>query len=327
MTKAISEVLNQVHSVLLQKNYSTSTIQCYSDWIYRFFFFKNIKSCEQIEKRDINDFLTFIKNNKTMAESSKKIAASALKFLCKEILKMPFKNTILLYSPCNKQKPLVLKKEEIKRLLSTLSGEKWLILCMMYGCGLSCNECLSLRVKDINFDTKRIKIYDENHPRFTLFPETLYNPIINQINKVEISFHENISIDKYAGVFKPNGLYDNKYLTSNEFKEHFLFPSKKLRHHSRSGKLVQYSISESLVHKTLKKALRLAGISKKICCTTFRHSFATHLIEDGYDIHLIQKLMGHKNIQSTLIYKDIAKQDAICLRSPLDNLFEPLKNN
>lgn len=322
MTETISEILNQVHSVLIQKKYSANTIHCYSDWIYRFFFYSNMKNCQQIEKKDIINFLTFIKQNKDMAESSKKIAANAIKFLCKEILKIPFENSILIYSLEYKHKPVILEKNEIKRLLSTVLGEKRLVVCMMYGCGLSCSECLLLRVKDLDFRNKKIKIQNRNQFRYTLFPKSLHNPIINQLNKVEILFQENNNSDKYAGVLKLNGFSDDTEETTNEFKEHFLFPSRKLRCDLSTGQFIQYPISESLIHKTIRKMQRLSGMTKNFSSLSFRHSFAAHLIEDGYDIHLIQKLLGHRNVQSTMMYKNIAVQDAINIRSPLDDLFE-----
>lgn len=327
MTEAVSEILDEVHSALLKKKYSASTINCYSDWIYRFLFFKNIKNCQQICKKDITDFLTFVKNNNCMAESSKNIAASALIFLSKEILGISFKNTILLHSHFNKEKPHILERDEIKKLLSTISGEKWLIFCIMYGCGVSCSECLSLRVENIDFKTKKIKIHNNNHSRTTLFPKSLHTPLINQINKVSIIFQENINIPKYAGAMKTDETRYTEGQATTEFKEHFLFPSKKLRLNSHSGMLTQYPLSESLVHKSLKDMIKSSGICNNVCCTTFRHSFATHLVEDGYDIHHIQKLMGHKNIQSTMIYKDLANQNAINIRSPLDSLLGTTKPN
>lgn len=205
-------------------------------------------------------------------------------------------------------------------MLSTLTGDKWLMIAIMYGCGLTGFECLHLRIKNIDFKLHSIHIENGNYTRKTLLPFSLKNPLQLQIEKIKLVYQENIYLENYAGVIIPNSPQFEKPQTSRLLQEHFLFPSKNIRINKKTGLCIQYPKSESYLNKTIKVLTQKTSTKQNVSCSCFRHSFATHLIEEGCDIHLVQKLLGHKNLQSTMIYKELANQKLNKIISPLDNL-------
>lgn len=313
-----SELLKNARKIINEKQYSVNTEKCYLDWIYRFLYFHDTINPENFSKREIQEFICFLKEERILAASTINQAINAIKFLYRHVLNMTVDENFNTYSEHSKHNPIILSREEIQNILKYLNGDKWLMTCLMYGCGISISECIQMRIKDIDFIGNKIITGEQLNSRKTILPDSLRNPLLLQIQKVGILLKEHLNSLNYEGVFLPAPIKVNNKCTSKELKWHFLFPSPKLRLLKTKGTYIQYPLSESYLQKAIKEALIKTNISKKICCHTFRHSFAVHLLEDGYDIHIIQRLLGHKHSHSTMIYKEIANADIRNIKSPLN---------
>ncbi len=243
-------------------------------------------------------------------------------FLYKEVLKTPVGVISFKYSKVGNRVPVVLSRNEVKRVLAELKSEAGLMANILYGCGVRLIECLELRIKDVDFELNEIIVRDEkgNNDRSTVFPVLLKEPIQLQISKVKLIFKENLSIKNFHGASIPEAL-ERKYPNiPKEIGWQYVFPAKKPGIDPRSGKLKQHHRHESFLQKAVKTALRKAEIIKNASCHTFRHSFATHLLEDGYDIRTVQELLGHKDVRTTMRYIHVLNRNKFNVRSPLDNL-------
>lgn len=316
------ELLEIARKTIIENNYSVNTEKSYLDWIYRFLYFHENSDIDKFSKKEIQEFICFLKEERNLANTTINQAINAIKFLYQKVLNITVDKNLNTYSNCPKQTPIILSREEIENILSFLNGDKWLMTCLMYGCGMSISECLQVRIKDIGFNEKKITVGEINHSRKTILPDSLIKHIKLQIKKVELLHNEHIQSKGYEGVFLPNSIKLNNKCTSKELKWHFLFPSTNLRLIKSTNKTVQYPFSESYLQKAIKEAIIGSRITKRICCHTFRHSFAVHLLEDGYDIHIIQKLLGHKNTHSTMVYKEIAHLDITNIKSPINAILE-----
>ncbi|NQU34889.1 MAG: tyrosine-type recombinase/integrase [Bacteroidetes bacterium] len=321
MNRNTSSILNRVQSKLKQKKYSNNTLKCYSDWIYRFLFYYESEYLQKYGEKEVNHFLKFLEKECYMSLSTINQALNAILFLYKNVLEIPVDDFSFKIKHI-KQKPVILKRDEIKKILAALSGEKWLMTGLMYGCGLSVSECIRIRLKNIDFENSVIHVDNGTYCRPTLLPKSLQVPLKNQVNKVKTIFNENILSENYIGVVVSYLDYSRELQTTIKFEDHFLFPSRNLRLDKRDGKLIQFCLSNSYLQKTIKDVLKNLSLHKNISCQSFRHSFATHLIEVGYDIHVIHELLGHKNVQSTMRYKDFAERDCTKIVSPIDNLLD-----
>ena len=317
-----SQLFNCAREKLRNYDYSPQTQKSYTDWIYRFLFFYNNYAPECFGEQEIVEFITFLEKDRNLATSTKNQALTAIHFFYREVLKIPYANSKFNYSNIGHQEPTVLTHEEIRKILSRLRGEKWVMTSLLYGCGLTLTECLQMRVRNINFNLQKIVVNDRTgkNLRETLLPQSLFRPLKRQIEKVRILYEENNAYQNFEGALLPGSTKNKELKTSKEFNWQFLFPSKTPRLHKKSGKVLQFPLSESYLQKAIKEVLYYCGIDKAACCHSFRHSFATHLLEFGYDIHLIQELLGHKNLQSTMVYKNLAKPNKEKVISPLDRL-------
>ena len=247
---------------------------------------------------------------------------NALVFLYKEVLKILLKNFSFKYSKVGKRVPVVLSRNEVKKVLTELKGESWLMASLLYGCGLRLIECMELRIKDVDFDLNEIVVRDRkgNNDRRTVFPVLLQEHIKLIINNTKIKLKNNLLIKGFHGVSMPEAL-ERKYPNAlKEFGWQYIFPAKKLGRDPRSGNLKQHNRNESFLQKAVKTAVLKAEITKNASCHTFRHSFATHLLEDGYDIRTVQELLGHKDVRTTMRYTHVLNRNKFNVRSPLDNL-------
>ena len=321
-------LLDCVREKLRLCGYSAKTKKCYTDWIYRFLFFYDKCDLKCFGEQEIIDFIAFLEMDRNVAPNTKNQAVTAIHFLYREVLNIPVHSSPSKYSNTGTQAPVVLTREEIKKALSCLRGDKKLMVSLLYGCGLCLSECLQMRIRHVDFSNRKIFVGVGNVCiyRETIFPKSLIHPLKLQVEKVRILFEENNAFNNFKGVLLPISQRDEEPKTSKEFSWQYLLPSRTPRHYKTSDKLIQHPMSESFLQKTIKEVLRKCGIHKAACCHSFRHSFATHLLEDGYDIHLVQELLGHKHLQSTLVYKNLAKKNSHNIISPLDRLID-IENN
>jgi integron integrase len=215
--------------------------------------------------------------------------------------------------------PIVFTKEEVRQVLSRLDGTKWLMASLLYGAGLRLMECLRLRVMDIDFEVNQIMVRDGKggKDRITMLPSSLKEPLKQHLSRVE-ALHEQDLREGYGRVYLPNAL-ERKYRNANrEWAWQYVFPSGKRSIDPRTGREQRHHVKESVLQQAVKSAIRAAGIKKAGSCHSLRHSFATHLLADGYDIRTIQELLGHKDLRTTMIYTHVLNKGGKGVKSPLD---------
>jgi integron integrase len=316
------KLFDQIRDVLRYKHYSRRTEQSYIHWIRRFILFHNKRHPSELGKREIVAFLTHLAVNRKVSPSTQNIALSAILFLYKHVLEieLPWLDGFE-RAKRSKHIPVVFTRNEIKNLFSQFDGTYWLIFSLMYGSGLRLMECLRLRVKDIDFHYKQIIVRDGkgNKDRVTVLPAPLIEPLQTHLAKVKVRHERDIEIG-YGKANLPFAL-QRKYPNANkEFHWQFVFPSSTISKDPRSEFVGRHHVHSSAVQKEIKQAIRRAHIVKPASTHTLRHSFATHLLEDGYDIRTVQELMGHKDVKTTQIYTHVLQKGGAAVRSPLERI-------
>jgi integron integrase len=314
------KLLDRVRDAIRTKHYSIRTEEAYVNWIKRFILFHDKRHPQEMEATEIEEFLTHLAVDKKVAASTQNQALSAILFLYQEVLHKDLErplDAVRVKQP--KRLPTVLTKEEVQRVLAAMSGNYQLIARLLYGSGLRLVECLRLRVKDVDFGQHQIIVRDGEggKDRVTVLPDSLVEPLQKHLRRVEM-LHQNDLDDGYGAVYLPDAL-EQKYPNANcEWIWQYVFPSKRPSKDPRSGVTRRHHLHESAVQRAVRKAAKLAGINKPVSPHTFRHSFATHLLESGYDIRTVQELLGHKDVKTTMIYTRVLNRGGLAVRSPLD---------
>jgi len=219
----------------------------------------------------------------------------------------------------SKRVPVVMTRDEVKTVLGCLSGDKWLMASLMYGAGLRLMECLRLRVQDIDFARKEITVRDGKggKDRITMLPESLAKLLEAHLRKVKQTHARDLA-EGWGRVQMPMAL-DRKYPNAPaEWRWQWVFPQEKRWKNTKTSEEGRHHMDESLIQKAVKDAVANAGLTKRATCHTFRHSFATHLLEGGYDIRTVQELLGHKDVKTTMIYTHVLNRGPVGVRSPID---------
>jgi integron integrase len=255
-----------------------------------------------------------------VAASTQNQALSALLFLYKEVLGMalPWLNDMK-RAKKPQRLPVVLTVEEARRVLARLDGQHGLMAGLLYGAGLRLLECARLRVKDVDFEMRQITVRDGKgeKDRVTMLPQSVLEPLRAHLEKVKV-LHEHDLEDGFGEVYLPYAL-DRKYpKAAQEWGWQYVFPAANRSTDPRSGQARRHHVDEQSLQRAVKKAVRAAGLSKPASCHTLRHSFATHLLESGYDIRTIQELLGHKDVSTTMIYTHVLNRGGQGVVSPLD---------
>lgn len=255
-----------------------------------------------------------------VAASTQNQALNAILFLYREVLKQDLEGRIdATRAKRPKRLPTVLTREEVRRVLNAMSGTPQLIAKLLYGSGLRLMEAIRPRVKDLDFAQHQVVVRDGKgmKDRVTVLPDSLIAPLQEHLQRAKL-IHERDLAKGYGSGYLPYAL-ERKYPNADhEWIWRYVFPAIALSKDPRTGVVRRHHVSESSVQKAVKKAVRLAGINKRVTCHTFRHSFATHLLENGYDIRTVQELLGHKDVRTTMIYTHVLNRGALAVRSPLD---------
>jgi integron integrase len=268
----------------------------------------------------VTDFLTHLARVGEVAASTQNQALSALLFLYKEVLKQEIgwlDGVERAKKPA--RLPVVLTRDEIRKVFSHLHGTSKLMAGLFYGSGLRLLECARLRIKDIDLATLRITVRDAKggKDRLTMLPVNLAEPIRRHLAKVRAQHDEDLA-EGFGAVHLPYALA-RKYPSANrQWAWQYLFPSSRVSIDPRSGKKQRHHIAESVVQRALRDAVAKSGVSKLATCHSLRHSFATHLLENGYDIRTVQELLGHKDVSTTMIYTHVLNRPGMGVKSPLD---------
>jgi integron integrase len=315
------KLLDQVRHTLRRRNYALRTEETYVNWIKRFIFFHNKKHPKEMNTTEIEQFLTHLAVNEHVAPSTQNQALAALLFLYQQVLHQELDRPVdAVRAKKPARLPVVMNKDETNGVIAHLPDPYQLMAQLLYGSGLRLMECVRLRVKDIHFDRCQIIVRSGkgNKDRDTILPDSLHTPLQRQLRYAQ-TLHQNDLARGYGTVYLPHAL-ERKYPNANrEWMWQYVFPSHKLSQDPRTGLIRRHHISEKGLQKAVRKAVRAAQIHKPVSCHTFRHSFATHLLENGYDIRTIQELMGHKSVETTMIYTHVLKRGGLAVRSPLDS--------
>ena len=315
------KLLEQVSDSIQRKQYSRKTEQAYVNWIRRYILFHNKTHPKDMGVAEVEKYLTHLAAERQVAASTQNQALSAILFLYKEVLKTPMTTSFqFIGAKKPKRLPVVLTKGEVQQVLSRLVGEYHIIAQLLYGSGLRVAEVVRLRVQSIDFEQRQILVRDGKgaQDRITMLPEIVVARLKQHLATVE-DLHQDDLRNGYGRVFLPNALARKYPNAEREWIWQYVFPSKRISASWDDGIMRRHHISPSTVQKAVRRASSTAKINKHVTPHTFRHSFATHLLEAGYDIRTVQELLGHKNVKTTMIYTHVLNRGPKAVRSPLDS--------
>ncbi len=318
MTKP--RLIDQTRNVLRLFHYSIRTEETYIQWIKRFIYFHNKRHPKDMGEKEVRSFLTYLAVSKHVSASTQNQALSAILFLYRRVLDLKLDwidDVVRAKRP--KRLPVVLSRDEVRRILSSMSGTNALVAKLLYGTGMRLMEGLRLRVQDIDFSQNQIVVRSGkgNKDRLTTLPETLIAELKHQLKKTR-DMHTNDLAEGYGRVYLPFAL-DRKYPGAGiEFGWQYCFPSSRRSTNPRTGVIARHHLYENNIGRAIKAAARKVGVDKRVSSHTLRHSFATHLLDSGYDIRTVQELLGHKDVSTTMIYTHVLNKGGRGVKSPLD---------
>lgn len=315
-------LLDQVRNEIRVRHMSLSTEKAYVDWIRRFILFHGKRHPKEMGKAEVSSFLTHLAVDRQVASSTQNQALSALLFLYRQVLEEDFgwlDGVVRARHP--KRLPTVLTHDEARSLIALLNGLPWLLAKLLYGSGMRVIEALRLRVKDLDFERLQVNVYEGkgDKDRRTMLPKSLVAPLQQQLDYVRIQ-HDRAMNDGFGGVELPHAL-SRKYPNAEfELGWQYVFPASTPSRDPRSGKFRRHHRDRSVLSKSLRRAALRLGLKTHVGPHTLRHSFATRLLEQAYDIRTVQELLGHKDVQTTQIYTHVLKSNSWAIRSPADDL-------
>jgi integron integrase len=316
------KLLDQVRDKLRVKHYSIRTEQSYVDWIKRYILFHGKRHPKDLGARDLEAFLTHLAVAGKVAAATQNQAKSALLFLYREVLEiaLPWLDNVT-QAKAPKRLPVVLTVKEVQAVMAGMNGTHALIARLLYGSGMRLMEAVRLRVKDVEFSRREILIREGKgfKDRVTMLPDAVIEPLLRHLEKVKMLHEEDLALG-HGEVYLPYAL-DKKYPNAGrEWGWQYVFPSRNLSVDPRSGKQRRHHVDEKGVQRAMKQAVQDAGLVKPATPHTLRHSFATHLLQAGYDIRTVQELLGHSDVSTTMIYTHVLNKGGRGVMSPLDKI-------
>jgi len=315
------KLLDQVQELLRIKHYALRTEEAYIDWIRRFILFHNKQHPRDMGTPEIRAFLAHLATEGNVAASTQNQALAAILFLYREVLHQELDPLDLDAIRAQKPKrlPTVLTRAEVQKVLALLTGEHLLMARLLYGSGLRLMECLRLRIKDVDFELRQITVRDGKggQDRVTMLPQAIVPALQEHLIHVR-ALHQQDLKNGYGCVYLPDALARKYPNACTEWGWQYVFPSDRISKDPRGGALRRHHVHESSLQKAIRAAAQAAGMVKPVSPHTFRHSFATHLLEAGYDIRTVQELLGHKDVKTTMIYTHVLNRGGLAVRSPLD---------
>lgn len=319
-TPGSPKLLDEVRIVARLKHYSLKTERAYVNWIKRFILFHHKRHPKEMGEPEIREFLSDLAVRLHVSASTQTVALSALLFLYRDVLK----RSLLYIDDIERAKPsrhlpVVFTREEVQAVLTQLSGTNLLLASLLYGAGLRLMEALRLRVKDVDFNQNQILVRDGKGrvDRITMLPTSVKDSLAVHLTRVKLLHQADLKAG-YGRVYLPDAL-ERKYVNANtEWGWQYCFPSVRRSQDPRTDLERRHHSSPEVLQRAVKAAIKVAEIFKNGSCHTFRHSFATHLLEDGYDIRTVQELLGHKDVRTTMIYTHVLNRGGRGVRSPLD---------
>jgi len=320
--KTKKKLLDRVSEAIRLKHYSPRTEEAYVSWIRRFILFHDKRHPREMGATEIEAYLTHLAVDRNVSASTQNQALYAILFLYRDVLRKDLDEQTIDAVRAKKPKrlPIVLTKEEALRVIGLLSGTYRLMAKLLYGSGLRLMECLRLRVKDIDFEQRQIIVRDGKggKDRVTVLPETLVPFLQEHLRHVKYLHDDGLS-KGYGSAPLPSALERKYPNASREWKWQYVFPASQRASDPHTGAMGRSHASPGGLYKAIKQAACQAGIEKRVSPHTFRHSFATHLLENGYDIRTVQELLGHKDVKTTMIYTHVLNRGGLAVRSPLDH--------
>jgi integron integrase len=316
------KLLDRLRATIRMRHYSTRTEEVYYDWARRFILFHNKRHPKDMGAEEVRAFLNYLSMERNVAASTQNQAKAALLFLYREVLgiELPWLNEVIAAKSA-KRLPVVLTSAEIRQLLNAMSGTMGLVANLLYGTGMRLQEGLQLKVKDIEFERREIVVRagKGNKDRVTMLPESLILPLQAHLVKVK-ALHERDIDAGFGEILMPEKLNKKSPSGAGSWGMQYVFPSTVRTLNEQSGTEHRQHIYAVSVQRAVKEAAKIAGILKSVTPHILRHSFATHLLQAGYDIRTVQELLGHADVATTMIYTHVLNQGGNAITSPLDKL-------
>ncbi len=316
------KLLDRVRQAIRTRHLSRNTEQAYVSWIKRFIFFHHKRHPAEMGEPEIGQFLSSLATDARVSASTQNQALNAILFLYHQVLEREIGLVQgVVRAKRSRRLPVVLTKEEVRGVFAHIKGTPWLMMMLLYGAGLRVMECCRLRVKDIDFARNQVVVRagKGDKDRHTMLPAAAKPPLWRHLQAVKRQ-HENDLRRGLGSVALPNALERKYPHASKEWAWQWVFPATSHYIDRITGEKRRHHLHESVMQRAVKQAVVKAGISKPASCHAFRHSFATHLLEDGYDIRTVQELLGHRDVNTTMIYTHVLNRGGRGVRSPADEL-------
>jgi integron integrase len=318
-------LLDRLRLALRLRHYSPRTEKAYVAWVRRYILFHGKRHPADMGADEVATFLSSLATEHRVAASTQNQALAALAFLYRHVLdlRLPELQDVV-HAKRPKRLPTVLTREEVAAVLGAMNGTPHLVLLLLYGAGLRLLECLRLRIKDIDFAGHEIRLREGkgNRDRITLLPTTAREPLERHIARVQQQ-HRSDRAQDAGWVELPDAIARKYPNAGSSWPWQWVFPATRIYRDCATGQLRRHHLHETTIQRAVTDAVRSIGLPKRATCHTFRHSFATHLLEDGYDIRTVQELLGHKDVKTTMIYTHVLNRGPNAVRSPADRILLP----